>query len=114
MPKGLLLAGLCFALAVNGFAQANQDADNPPENKPPPAPVVTPRDAKEKEDKMFVTTPEEESHPDEMGPTVKEIEVRFAGPRTTNEAIIKANLRTKVGEPFTQSQSDEDVRQLYA
>ncbi len=64
--------------------------------------------------KKIVTSPEEEARPKEMGLIVREIEIRFAGPETTNESVIMANLRTKVGEPFTQAQSDEDVRSLYA
>lgn len=65
-------------------------------------------------EKPTVVAPEEAAKPQEIGLIVKNIEIRFAGPKTTNDSIILANLRTKVGEPFTQTQSDDDVRSLYA
>jgi outer membrane protein insertion porin family len=61
-----------------------------------------------------IATHEEAARPQELGYIVREIDIRFAGPKTTTESVILANIRTKVGEPFTQSQSDEDVRSLYA
>jgi outer membrane protein insertion porin family len=64
--------------------------------------------------KERVATPEDAAKPKEMGLIVREIEVRFSGPKTTNESIVLANMRTKVGEPFTQANSDDDVRALYA
>jgi outer membrane protein insertion porin family len=70
--------------------------------------------AEEKGTTDIVATPEEAAKPQEMGLIVKEVEVRFAGPKTTNDSVILANLRTKVGEPFTKTQSDDDVRSLYA
>lgn len=113
MRKLRLFAGLLIALALPGFAQNGADPDADP--KPAAPPVITPKSpGADKEDKTFVTTPEQEAHTEEMGPMVKSIEVRFAGPVTTNESVIRANIRTKEGEHFTQSQSDVDVRQLYA
>ena len=113
MRKLLPLAALLLAWTLSGFGQ---DAAAPDEDAPrsAPAPVVEPKKAGEKEDKTFVTTPEQEARTEELGPVVKQIEVRFAGPQTTNESVIRTNIRTKEGEPFAQSQSDEDVRQLYA
>ncbi len=81
---------------------------------PPEAPYVEKtKDVKSEEGKKLITTPEEEAKPKEYGAIVKEIEIRFAGPKTTNDSVILANLRTKVGEPFTQMQSEDDVRSLY-
>lgn len=65
-------------------------------------------------EKKLIATPEEAGKPKELGLIVREIEIQFVGPKTTSESIILANLRTKVGEPFTQSQSEDDVRSLYA
>lgn len=104
-----LILGLLIALALPSLAQ------EPDEDVPPPAPpVVEPKNKAEDENKTFVTTPEQEARTQEQGPEVKEIEIRFAGPQTTNESVVRANIRTREGERFTQSQSDEDVRQLYA
>ena len=84
------------------------------QNKPqPPAPYIEPAGGVEGAKKL-VTTPEEEAKPKEIGRIVKEIEVRFAGARTSNDSVILANMRTKVGEPFTQTNSEDDVRALYA
>lgn len=81
-----------------------------------PAPFVeeVPAGDEAVKEKKMVATPEEEGKPKEVGQIVREIEVRFAGAKTTNENVVLANLRTKVGEPFTQTQSDDDVRSLYA
>ena len=64
--------------------------------------------------KKVVTSSEEEAKPKEIGAIVRAVEVKFAGPKTTNESVVLANLRTKVGEPFTQTQSEDDVRAVYA
>jgi len=108
----LPLAALLFASITPALAQ---DPDASDENaKPPAAPVVEPGNKADKEDKTYVTTPEQEARTQELGPVVKEVEIRFAGPQTTNESVVRANIRTKEGERYAQSQSDEDVRQLYA
>jgi outer membrane protein insertion porin family len=70
--------------------------------------------AQDEAEKKVVTTPEEQAKPEELGHIVKEIEIKFAGGKTTTESVVLANMRTKVGEPFTQKQSDDDVRSLYA
>lgn len=94
-----------FCLASMILAQENQTT-----------PSVRTEDAKPQKmgEKERVATPEEEAKPKEMGLIVRSLEVRFAGPKTTSESVILANLRTKVGEPFTQTNSDDDVRALYA
>lgn len=74
----------------------------------------TPTVAQEDAGKKVVTTSEEGAHPKQVGLIVKEIEVRFIGSKTANESVVLANMKTQVGEPFTQTQSDDDVRSLYA
>ena len=100
------LAFLCalLALAPGGNHLLAQDKA---------APYVEKSSIGEK-DKKSVTTIEEAAKPKEAGLVVRSIEIRFAGPRTTEDSVIMANMRTKVGEPFTQTQSEDDVRALYA
>ena len=46
-------------------------------------------------------------------PTVKSIEVQFAGPATVSKSRIMANMRTKVGSPYSDVVVEEDIRNLY-
>src|SRR5258708_40188763 len=46
------------------------------------------------------------------GPTVRSIEVHFAGAQTVSEERVIANMRTRIGEPFSEQAGEEDVRHL--
>jgi outer membrane protein insertion porin family len=48
------------------------------------------------------------------GLRVNSIVIRFLGPPPVTEAFVRANIRVKVGEPFTRVASDEDVKSLIA
>lgn len=48
------------------------------------------------------------------GPTVKEIEVQYAGPASISREKILANMRTAVGKPYDDKVVEEDIRNLYA
>jgi outer membrane protein insertion porin family len=47
-------------------------------------------------------------------PSVKAIEVQYAGPATVSKERIMANMRTTVGKPYSQQTVEEDIRNLYA
>ncbi|MGA2749728.1 MAG: outer membrane protein assembly factor BamA [Verrucomicrobiota bacterium] len=47
------------------------------------------------------------------GPRVNKIIIRHVGPPAVSDDFIRANIRIKVGEPFTRIAADEDVRTLY-
>jgi outer membrane protein insertion porin family len=47
-------------------------------------------------------------------PIVREIEILYVGPKSVNKNIILSNMRTAVGQPYTITGIDEDVRNLYA
>ncbi len=47
-------------------------------------------------------------------PTVKSIEVQYAGPATISKQRILANMRTSVGRPYSDAAVEEDIRNLYA
>ncbi len=48
------------------------------------------------------------------GPIVRDIQVEFAGPANIAKQRILANMRTTVGQPFSQLTVEDDIRNLYA
>lgn len=48
------------------------------------------------------------------GPIVRAIDVQYAGPANVNRDRILGNMRTSVGQPFSQVNVEEDIRNLYA
>ncbi len=49
-----------------------------------------------------------------VGPTIRSIEIQYAGPETVSRQKILANMRTQVGRPYSESSVEEDIRSLYA
>ena len=47
-------------------------------------------------------------------PTVQSIEVQYAGPATVTKERLLANMRTRVGQPYSEVVVEEDIRNLYA
>ena len=47
-------------------------------------------------------------------PTIEEIEIQYAGPRTVSRERILANMRTAVGKPYSDQAVNDDIRNLYA
>ena len=47
-------------------------------------------------------------------PRVHSISIRHVGPPAVSDEFIRANIRTKVGEAFSRSTVDEDIKNLYA
>lgn len=47
------------------------------------------------------------------GPTVRAIEIQYAGPATVSRERILGNMRTRVGQPFNQQAVEDDIRNLY-
>jgi outer membrane protein insertion porin family len=73
-----------FALASSALAQAPQPA-------PAPAPAAAPATA----------------------PIVREIDVQYAGTGALAKEKILANMRTRVGKPYSDLAVEEDIRNLY-
>lgn len=48
------------------------------------------------------------------GPTVRSISVQYVGPETISRQRVMANLKTKVGDPYSERAAEEDVRALFA
>ena len=47
------------------------------------------------------------------GPTVRDIEIQYAGPASVSRERILGNMRTRVGQPFNQQAVEDDIRNLY-
>jgi outer membrane protein insertion porin family len=47
------------------------------------------------------------------GPIVHNISIRYVGPPPVSDDFIRANIRAKVGEPFTRVAADQDTEALY-
>ena len=52
--------------------------------------------------------------PAQTPPRVEKILIRNIGPPAASEALIQANIHLKVGDPYTRTSVDEDVRTLYS
>ena len=66
------------------------------------------------EGKTLVKPPAPADSPIARGPIVKEIEIEYAGPRSVDRSVILSNMRTSVGQPYSLTAVEEDVRNLYA
>ena len=47
-------------------------------------------------------------------PKIARITISHVGPATVSEELIRANIRSRVGEPFVMATADDDVKSLYA
>ena len=48
------------------------------------------------------------------GPIVRSIIVQYVGPETISRQRVTANLKTKVGDPYSERSAEEDVKSLYS
>jgi len=52
--------------------------------------------------------------PDQQGPPIiKSIEIQFVGPQTVSKDKILAQMRTKTGQPYSESLVEQDIKALY-
>ncbi len=96
----ILVAIVVASLTVLGRAQqppAGQQAppppagqEAPPGQQPPPPP------------------------PSQPAAIVRQIEIQYAGPATLSRQRILSNLKTTVGQPYSETTIEDDVRALYA
>src|SRR5437016_1530109 len=45
-------------------------------------------------------------------PTIQKIEIQHVGPPAVSDELVRANIRTKIGDPYTKANVDEDIRTL--
>src|SRR5437588_7520503 len=46
-------------------------------------------------------------------PTVRSIDIQYSGPATVSKEVILAQIRTAVGQPYSDSTVEDDIRSLY-
>jgi len=49
----------------------------------------------------------------QAAPTIRSIDVQYAGPATVAKEVILAQIRTAVGQPYSDQVVEEDIRNLY-
>src|SRR5665213_639980 len=54
------------------------------------------------------------AHAQVAAPRIRKILIRNVGPPAVSDDYIRANIRAKVGEPFSRAVVDEDIKSLYA
>jgi len=92
---------LVLVLALMGQSGRAQQAA-PAQTPQPPAPQVLPRPAQG-------TQPAQR-----QSPIVRQIEIQYAGPATLSRQRILSNMKTTVGQPYSETTVEDDVRSLYA
>jgi outer membrane protein insertion porin family len=50
----------------------------------------------------------------QKAPIVRQIEIQYAGPATLSRQRILTNMRTTVGQPYSETTIEDDVRSLYS
>jgi outer membrane protein insertion porin family len=95
----ILLAIVVASLTVLGQAQQ------------PPGPQAPPPAGQEAAPPTGQAPPPPPSQP---APIVRQIEIQYAGPATLSRQRILSNLKTTVGQPYSELTVEDDVRALYA
>jgi outer membrane protein insertion porin family len=53
--------------------------------------------------------------PNQQGPPIiRSIEIQYVGPQTISKERVTAQIRTKPGQPYSESVAEQDIRALYA
>jgi outer membrane protein insertion porin family len=90
----IFIAIIVVALSPFGLAQqppAGQNAPAPGQEAQPPQPATR-----------------------QQSPIVRQIEIQYAGPATLSRQRILSNMKTTVGQPYSEVTVEDDVRSLYA
>src|SRR5207248_3218917 len=53
------------------------------------------------------------AHAQQGPPIIRSIEVQYSGPATVSKEAILAQIRTAVGQPYSDSTVEDDIRNLY-
>src|SRR5438105_10050460 len=53
------------------------------------------------------------THAQQGPPIIRSIEVQYSGPATVSKEAILAQIRTAVGQPYSDSTVEDDIRNLY-
>jgi len=94
---------LCLVLLGFVVPSIYAQQQPPPQNTPPQqAPAAQPQ----------ATPPAPAQRA--AGPIVRQIEIQYAGPATLSRQRILTNMKTTVGQPYSETVVEDDVRALYA
>jgi outer membrane protein insertion porin family len=52
--------------------------------------------------------------PQQGPPIIHKVEIQYVGPQTISRERVMAQLRTKAGQPYSESVAEQDIRALYA
>ena len=102
---GIWILAVIFLAFLDPPGHAQQPAPGQPplppasQNPPAPGPEAQPPPAPEKP---------------QQAPIVRTIEIQYAGPATLSRQRILSNMKTTVGQPYSESTVEDDVRALYA
>ena len=101
----ILVAILVASLCSFGLAQ------QPPAGQPP-AGQNTPAPGQEAQPQPAGQPPQPAQR--QQSPIVRQIEIQYAGPATLSRQRILSNMKTTVGQPYSEQTVEDDVRSLYA
>jgi len=101
----ILVAILVASLRSFGLAQ-QPPAGQPPAGQNPPAP------GQEAQPQPAGQPPPPAQR--QQSPIVRQIEIQYAGPATLSRQRILSNMKTTVGQPYSEQTVEDDVRSLYA
>jgi outer membrane protein insertion porin family len=99
----ILVAIIVTSLSPLGLAQ------QPPSGQPPQPPVGQNPTAPGQEPPQAGQPPQRQ-----QSPIVRQIEIQYAGPATLSRQRILSNMKTIVGQPYSEQTVEDDVRSLYA
>jgi outer membrane protein insertion porin family len=60
------------------------------------------------------TSPQQPPQQPQPAPIVRQIEIQYAGPATLSRQRILSNMKTTVGQPYSELTVEDDIRSLYA
>jgi outer membrane protein insertion porin family len=121
-PDQIAIPGASSSPAPSAPAPTNSPAEIPSSPTDQTASPAAPAEAATEtpgvpghKNKKLVGAPDTEAiGPEQAGPIVREIDVEYIGPKTVAKSVILSNMRTTVGEVYSASSVEEDVRNLYA
>jgi outer membrane protein insertion porin family len=96
----ILVAIIVTSLSPLGLAQ-QPPPGQPPVGQNPTAPGQEPPQAGQPPQRQ-------------QSPIVRQIEIQYAGPATLSRQRILSNMKTIVGQPYSEQTVEDDVRSLYA
>ena len=93
-----------LATIILTFLDPQGQAQQPAAGRPPLPPA----------DQNLPAQPRAQPEKPQQSPIVRQIEIQYAGPATLSRQRILSNMKTTVGQPYSEQTVEDDVRSLYA